>query len=330
MSGRGRKARVGQTKLWVSRVGLGTAPLGNLYLPVEQEQAISTVRRALDFGFTHIDTAPFYGFGTSEERVGEALSGRGRGEFTISTKVGRVLVPSQGGPAANQSYWAVPSPLTAVFDFSAEGVRRSLDGSRKRLGLKKFEILLLHDCDQQVDLALREAYPVLARLREAGETMAIGAGLNSYLTALRLAREQQFDCFLLAGRYTLLEQGAVEEFLPFCHDERIGVIVGGIFNSGILASDPSPDSKYNYESVPRDVLEKARKIKNVCDRHGVPLHAAALQFVLAHQSVTSAIPGCRSPQEVESNMEALDARIPGILWDELKGEGLVREDAPTP
>lgn len=325
-----RKERVGQTKLWIARVGLGTAPLGNLYEPVSEEEAISTVRKAVEVGFTHVDTAPFYGFGISEERVGKALSELARGRFTLSTKVGRVLVRAGMSGSRKQSYWAVSSPMTAVFDFSAEGVKKSIEGSRSRLKLERFEILLLHDCDQHVEQALKEAYPVLSRMREAGETDAIGAGLNSYETALKLAREEQFDCFLLAGRYTLLEQGAMDEFLPLCHDEKIGVLVGGPFNSGILASDPSPASKYNYERAPAEVLERARRIKVVCDRHGVPLRAAALQFILANPTVTCVIPGCRSRSEVESNRRALDIRIPRALWEELKGEGLLREDAPTP
>jgi aryl-alcohol dehydrogenase-like predicted oxidoreductase len=326
----GKRERVGQTKLWIARVGLGTAPLGNLYEPVMEEEAISTVRKAVEVGFTHVDTAPFYGFGLSEERVGKALSAVGRDRFTLSTKVGRVLVRSGRTEAMGQSYWAVQSRMTAVFDFSAGGVKKSIEGSRRRLMLDRFEILLLHDCDQHVEQALREAYPVLARMRDSGETDAIGAGLNSHETALKLAREEQFDCFLLAGRYTLLEQGAMDEFLPLCHDERIGVLAGGPFNSGILASDPSPGSRYNYDRVPADVLEKARRIKEVCDRHGVPLRAAALQFILAHPTVTSVIPGCRSRAEVESNRRALDVRIPRALWEDLKGEGLLREDAPTP
>jgi D-threo-aldose 1-dehydrogenase len=326
----GRKERVGQTKLRIARVGLGTAPLGNLYVPVNEEEAVSTVRRAVEVGFAHVDTAPFYGFGLSEERVGGALSEVGRDRFTVSTKVGRVLVRAGRSEARRQSYWAVASPMTAVFDFSAEGVKKSIEGSRRRLKLDRFDILLLHDCDEHVEQALREAYPVLATMKDVGETAAIGAGLNSYETALKLAREEQFDCFLLAGRYTLLEQGAMDEFLPLCHDRKIGLLVGGPFNSGILASDPSPSSRYNYDTAPADVLEKARRIKEVCDKYGVPLSAAALQFILAHPTVTSVIPGCRSQSEVESNRRALDVSIPSTLWEELKGEGLLREDAPTP
>lgn len=326
--GQWERARVGETKLHISRVGLGGAPLGNLYNAVSEEQALATVERALQLGFKHIDTAPFYGLGMSEGRVGRALQGHRREEYTLSTKVGRVLVPSEE-KEINPSYWVEAPKMKAVFDFSAEGTRKSLERSRKRLKMDKFDVLLLHDCDDYVEDALRYSYPVLSKLRERGEVDAIGAGLNSYSTALRLARREPFDCFLLAGRYTLLEQGAMDEFLPFCHDNKIGVIMGGVFNSGILASDPSEGAKYNYADASPEVLEKTRRIKQVCDAYGIQLLAAALQFVLANPNVTSVIPGCRSPEEVEGNSAALRQRIPSGLWDELKSKRLLREDAPT-
>jgi len=323
----GRSARVGETRLVISKTGLGGAPLGNLYNVVSEKQAMATVEKALLLGFKHIDTAPFYGFGISEERIGKALQKHGREEYTLSTKVGRVLVPSDE-EAANSSHWAGPPPLKAVFDFTAEGIRESLEGSKERLRTDKFEILFLHDCDDHVEDALRYAYPLLSKMRERDEVKAIGAGLNSYDTALKLIKREQFDCFLLAGRYTLLEQGALDEFLPLCHDNKIGVIIGGPFNSGILASDLSPGAKYDYTDAPPDILDRARRIREVCDRYEVPLRSAALQFVLANQTVTAVIPGCRSPAEVESNGAALRQRIPSGLWQELKERRLIREDAP--
>ncbi|MDE1854011.1 MAG: aldo/keto reductase [Thaumarchaeota archaeon] len=326
-----QKARVGETALTVSKVGLGGAPLGNLYQAVPGRQAVATVERAVDVGFTHIDTAPLYGFGLSEERIGQALKGRSRDEYTISTKVGRLIVPAGGAPSTAEVYWAAPRHFEAVFDFSSTGIKKSIASSKRRLGIEDIDMLLIHDCDEHVEEALGESYPVLGRMRERGEVKAVGAGLNSYETALKLAKSAHFDCFLLAGRYTLLEQGALNEFLPFCHDNKIGVIIGGPFNSGILASDKiSPGARYDYSTASKDVLTKARRIEKICLRHHVPLRAAALQFVLANPVVTCVIPGCRSPREVESNARALNVRIPRPVWDELKEEGLVADDAPTP
>jgi len=323
------KARVGDTKVSISRVGLGGGPLGNLYRVVPEKQALATVEEALRLGLDHIDTAPLYGAGTSEERIGAALERHERREYTLSTKVGRVLVPTRE-PAPDSSYWAGRPKFAVVFDFSEDGIRRSLEGSKKRLRTDRFDLLFLHDCDEYMEDALRHSYPLLLKMKEKNEVAAIGAGLNSYETALKLARRRRFDCFLLAGRYTLLEQGALDEFLPFCHDSKIGVIIGGAFNSGILASGPTKGAKYNYADAPLDVLERARKVKEVCDVYGVKLHAAALQFILANPSVTSVVVGCRSPEEVESNSQAVDERIPRRLWEDLKSMALIREDAPTP
>jgi D-threo-aldose 1-dehydrogenase len=319
------KARVGGTKLEISRVGLGGGALGYMYKPVPDDVAVATVRKALEVGFNHVDTAPLYGRGTSESRVGEALRGVDRKRFTISTKVGRVLVPS-----SEPAQWKGAPKLEAVFDFSSQGIMSSFESSLERLHLKDVDILFIHDCDDDIPQALRESHPAISKLKEAGATKAIGAGLNSYETALKLAKKADFDCFLIAGRYTLLEQGALEEFLPYCEDHQIGVIVGGPFNSGILASDLSANAKYNYEDVPPELLKKARKIKEVCDEHSTPLRAAALQFILANQVVTSTIPGSRSPAEVEDNAEALAFKIPRDLWNDLKSEDLILEDAPVP
>jgi D-threo-aldose 1-dehydrogenase len=323
------KARVGKTELSISRVGLGGAPLGNLRSMISEEQALNTVKSALQHGFCHIDTAPLYGAGTSEERIGTVLGRYDREDYTLSTKVGRVLVPSKK-PASESSHLTGGPRFEAVFDFSENGIKKSIEGSKKRLRTDKFDLLFLHDCDDHMDEALQHSYPILQKMKEKNEVGAIGAGLNSYVTALKLARRQPFDCFLLAGRYTLLEQGALDEFIPFCHDNSIGVIVGGVFNSGILASGPTKGAKYNYGDAPRSVLEKVTRINEVCKLHGVELNTVALQFVLANPSVTSVVVGCKSPEEVESNSKALAERIPAEFWNELKSRLLVREDAPTP
>jgi D-threo-aldose 1-dehydrogenase len=319
------KARVGATKLEMSRVGLGGGALGHLYESVTDEVALATVRKALDVGFNHIDTAPLYGRGESERRVGAALKGVKRSNFTISTKVGRVLIPYSGPPP-----WKGAPKVEPVFDFSREGILKSFEDSKRRLQLDSVDILLIHDCDDDIPQALKEAQPTVTKLKENGSTKAIGAGLNSYETALKLAKKAEFDCFLIAGRYTLLEQGALDEFIPFCEDREIGIIIGGPFNSGILASDLSKGVTYNYENAPPALIEKARKIKAVCDTHSVTLKSAALQFILANPAVTSVIPGSRSPAEVQENARSLSVKIPRGVWDDLKSEKLIVEDAPTP
>jgi D-threo-aldose 1-dehydrogenase len=319
------RARVGATELEISRVGLGGGALGHMYESVSDEVAVATVRKALEMGMDHVDTAPLYGRGESERRMGVALKGVKRNKFTISTKVGRVLVP-YSGPAP----WKGAPKVEPVFDFSSAGIIKSFEDSKKRLQLDSVDILLIHDCDDDIPQALKESQPTIANLKEKGATKAIGAGLNSYETALKLAKKAQFDCFLIAGRYTLLEQGALDEFIPFCEDEDIGIIIGGPFNSGILASDLEKGVTYNYENAPPVLVEKARKIKRICDGYSVPLKAAALQFILANPAVTSVIPGSRSPAEVEDNSRSLKVRIPRGVWDDLKSDKLIKEEAPVP
>jgi D-threo-aldose 1-dehydrogenase len=323
------KSRVGETELSINRVGLGGAPLGNLYRLVPEKQALDTVEKALQLGLDHIDTAPAYNAGLSEERIEAVLERHDRIDYTLSTKVGKVLSPARRTTSIS-SRWADGPVFETVFDFSEDGVRKSVEGSRKRLRTDRFDMLLLHDCDNYVDEASRHSYPLLQKMKEKNEVGAIGAGVNSCATALKLAKREPFDCFLLAGRYTLLEQGALDEFLPFCHDNSIGVIIGGAFNSRILASGPTEGAKYNYEDAPLDVLEKVRRIKEICDLHRVKLNVAALQFILANPSVTSVVVGCRSPEEVENNNQAVEEYIPPRFWEELKLRALIREDAPTP
>jgi len=238
------------------------------------------------------------------------------------------LQPAQGGQRPAE--FADLPPLAEVFDFSRDGVLRSLESSLQRLKLDRVDILLLHDPDTHYDQAMQEAYPTLRELRSQGVVEAIGAGMNQWEMLLRFAKEGDFDCFLLAGRYTLLEQGALPQFLSYCREKGISVIIGGPYNSGILASDLTEGAKYNYRDAPPEVLAKARRIKTICDQHGVPLKAAALQFVLAHPAVAAVIPGARTPQEVEENFRLLQHPIPAALWQDLKREGLLEATAPTP
>jgi D-threo-aldose 1-dehydrogenase len=318
---------LGRTRLSVTRFGLGTAPLAGLFEAVAERQALEVVERAWDAGIRFFDTAPLYGHGLAELRLGRILRELPRGEFTLATKVGRLL-RADAPPEPGQVFRGVP-PVNPVFDFTYDGVMRSVAESIERLGLARIDVLHIHDPDDHYDEALRGAYRALEQLRSEGVIGAVGAGMNQSEMLTRFAREGSFDCFLLAGRYTLLEQGALDELLPVCVERGIAIIAGGVYNSGILA-DPKPGAHYNYKEAPASLLEHARRIRAVCDRHGVPLKAAALQFPLGHPAVATVVIGCRSVAQLDESLEMFEVDIPSGLWQELKAEGLLREDAPTP
>ena len=322
------KARIGKTELLVTRLGQGGAAIGGLFTIVTEEAAVSTVRRAVDLGLTLFDTAPLYGRGKSERLVGKALGGFPRDGFVLSTKVGRLLIPHEGQP--DDPHFKDLPGLEIEFDYSRDGMLRSIDDSLERLGLDRIDVALIHDADDHYEQAIGEALPTLADLRSQGVIKAVGAGMNQWEMLARFAREGDFDCFLLAGRYTLLDQSSLKELLPICEEKTISIIVGGPFNSGILASDLSPEATYDYAAAPPDVLDVARKIKAVCDRYDVPLKAAALQFGLAHPAVAATIPGARSVEEIEENFAMVAHPIPGDLWAELKSENLIAQESPTP
>jgi D-threo-aldose 1-dehydrogenase len=315
------------TGVRVTRVGLGGAPLGGLFADVGIEAAATTVLKAHELGVRYFDTAPLYGSGRSELAYAEALRQLDRNEFVISTKVGRVLVPVENPPESEQ-FMNLPA-MEPVFDFSRDGVLRSLEDSLERLALDRIDIALIHDPDDHYQQAIGEAYPVLADLRSQGVIRAIGAGMNQWQMLADLAREGDFDCFLLAGRYTLLDPSGLAELLPLCAEKGIGIILGGPYNSGILASDLSSSVTYDYMAAPPGILAQARSMKAVCDRYDVPLKAAALQFGLAHPAVVSTIPGARSIDEVAENLEMAVFHIPADLWAELCDEGLIPHEAPT-
>ena len=316
------------TGVRVTRVGLGGAPLGGLYADIGVDAAADTVLKAHELGVHYFDTAPLYGSGRSELAYREALRQLDRNRYTISTKVGRVLMPVDAPPESEQ-FMNLPA-MEPVFDFSRDGVLRSLEDSLERLGLDRIDIALIHDPDDHYEQAIEEAYPALAELRSQGVVGAIGAGMNQWQMLADLAREGDFDCFLLAGRYTLLDSSGLAELLPLCAEKDIGIILGGPYNSGILASDLSSAATYDYMTAPPDILAEARRIKTVCDRHAVPLKAAALQFGLAHPAVVSIIPGARSTTEVAENLEMATFPTPNDLWAELREMGLIPDGAPTP
>jgi D-threo-aldose 1-dehydrogenase len=319
------KVEIGRTGLYVTRLGLGgvalsgARPATDPHQTTAEAEAVALIQRSLGLGLNYLDTAPMYGLGDSERRYGQALRGLARDSYVLSTKVGRVLRPSQPGSA--QMSWE--------FDFSQHGVRASFASSLERLGLERIDILYVHDPDNHYEQALTQTFPVLMELRAQGHVSAIGAGMNQWEMELQFAKEGHCDCCLLAGRYTLLDQTALSEFLPYCVEHHISVIAGGPYNSGILAVGPREGATFNYRAAPAEMMDKARRIKAVCERYQVPLKAAALQFVLAHPAIASVIPGARSVAEVEENVKMIDYPIPADLWAELKQHGLIAAAAPT-
>lgn len=282
-------------------LGLGTAPLAGLYDAVDEETAHAVVERAWELGIRRFDTAPYYGSGLAERRVGAVLERKPRNDFVISTKVGRRLRPDASG-------WD-----GAYFDFSADGALRSLEESIDRLGLDRVDLVLIHDPDDHYDEAVAGAYRALARLRDEGVVNAIGVGMNQSELLCRFARETDPDCFLVAGRYTLLDRSAADELLPLCEERGIEVIAGGVFNSGVLAGGTT----FDYEAAPPGVVARVEELRAICARHGVPLQAAAVRFPARHPAVTSVLVGCRTPDEVTEDVRLFELDIPDALWREL-------------
>jgi D-threo-aldose 1-dehydrogenase len=321
-------SEIGKSGLRVTRLGLGGAPLGGLFESVREEDARATLTAAYGAGIRYFDTAPFYGHGRGEMRVGAFLRGRPRDEFVLSTKVGRILVPAEG--AIEDHQYKDVLPLNPVFDFSAEGILRSFESSLERLGLERIDVLLVHDPDAHYRAVVDQAFPALARLRQEGRIAAIGAGMNQWEMLYDFARELEFDCFLLAGRYTLLDQSALPELLPECEKRGISILIGGPYNSGVLAAGSRGSGHYDYERPAPAILEKVARLEAVASRHGVPLKAAALQFPLAHPAVASVVPGARTAAEVEENVRLFSHPIPPAFWSDLRRENLIPEEAPLP
>jgi len=324
-----KRIRLGRTALEVTRLGLGTAPLGGLFMPVSEERFTATVERAWELGLRLFDTAPLYGKGTAETRLGAALAGRPRNEYVLSTKVGRLLRPdAPPDPETLRGLWHDAPALNPSFDFSEEGVLRSFSESLERLGLDRIDIALIHDPDDHDEQALAGAYPALERLRSEGVIGAVGVGANHVDVLCRFARETDVDCFLVAGRYTLLDHVALQQLLPLCVDRGIAVIAGGVYNSGILAN-PRAGATFNYEPASHELVARALRLQGVCERHGVPLSAAAIQFPLAHPAVAAVVTGAASMAELEENVEYARFPVPAGLWAELQAEGLIPADAPV-
>jgi len=319
-----------------TQLGFGGAPLGNMHRTLSEVEAEATVRAAWDAGLRYFDTAPLYGHGLSEARIGRALSGEPRGSFRISTKVGRVLEPCEPGAEVSGIYQATP-PLKVRFDYSRDGVMRSFAASLDRLGLDRVDILYVHDLEPAAhgvgyearwdELLSGGGWRALDELRASGDVAAIGLGVNDAAPCERMLAEFDPDIFLLAGRYTLLEQAPLWGLLPACERRCVGIVAGGPFNSGVLAR---ADGTFNYAAAPPQVLARVGRLTAVCERFDVALPAAALQFVAAHPAIVSVIPGGQTPGEVAANAAMMDAPIPAGLWTALKDEGLMDAAASTP
>ena len=311
-----RQHRAGHSPVLLTELSLGGAAIGNLFSEVDDETAAATVDAAWTGGIRAFDTAPHYGLGLSERRLGIALAGRPRDEYVISTKVGRLLIPSAAGHGRDPEGFAVPADHVRVFDFSADGVRRSLDASLIRLGLDQVDIALIHDPDDHGEQALREAYPALEQLRAEGIVRAIGAGMNQAEMLTRFVTDTDVDVVLMAGRYTLLDQSAAQALLPAALARGVAVVAGGVFNSGLLAA-PGPDTPFDYRPPPAALLARARSMEAVCSQFGIPLRAAAARFPLRHPAVASVLIGARSPAEISDAITLSDLAIPEALWDAL-------------
>ncbi|HST65908.1 MAG TPA: aldo/keto reductase [Mycobacteriales bacterium] len=309
---------LGRSGVPVDRIGFGGAAIGGLYEPVGEQQAAGTLAAAWSAGTRFFDTAPHYGAGLAERRLGAFLRTRPRDDYVVSTKVGRLLEPTDG-PGEPDVFRGAPA-LVRRRDYSADGVRRSVAASLERTGLDRFDVLLIHDPDEHWEQALSGAYPALERMRAEGTVRAIGAGMNQTAMLVRFVRETDVDCVLVAGRYSLLDRSAAAELLPLCQQRGVGVLVGGVFNSGILAA-PGPDATYDYRPAPAAVLDRAVALRDRCAAYGVPLAAAALQFPLRHPAVTGIVVGARSAAEVEANAALATLPVPAELWAELDDEG---------
>ncbi|WP_189806547.1 aldo/keto reductase [Streptomyces tanashiensis] len=321
---------LGRSTVRVTELAFGAAAIGNLFTAVTDAEAEQAVHTAWDAGVRYFDTAPHYGLGLSERRLGAALRSRPRNQYVVSSKVGRLLEPTPGAPGDDLANgFAVPATHRRRWDFSARGVRRSIEGSLERLGLDRIDIVYLHDPDDHAGPALDQAYPELDRMRREGTVGAIGVGMNQADLLARFIRETDLDAVLLAGRYTLLDQGGLTELLPLATDRGVDVVIGGVFNSGLLA-DPRPGATYDYTAAPPDLLSRALDLKTVCERHGVPLRAAALRFPLGHPAVASVLVGTRSAAEARDAAAMLAHAVPDALWAELRERGLLPVDVPTP
>ena len=334
----GKRRRVGRTAIEVTEIGLGGAPLGNLMGALGDDKASATIEAGLGGGVRYFDTAPFYGYGLSERRLGNVLRHHDRDGFVLSSKVGRLLSASRELHGPDDEF-PFGLPFAARFDYSYDSAMRSVEDSLQRLALNRIDILFMHDVDMRTHgdrapevfgEAMDGAYRALESLRREGVIGAVGMGVNEWEICVEALGRGDFDCFLVAGRYTLLEQRAVETMLPECERRGVSMIVGAPFNSGILATGAAGGGCYDYAAPPPEIVATVRGIEAVCEAHAIPLAAAALQFPLGHPAVAAVIPGARSAAETNKNLTLFRTPIPEGLWSDLRGEGLLHADAPAP
>ncbi|RKN43922.1 aldo/keto reductase [Streptomyces hoynatensis] len=316
----------------LTELGFGAAQLGNLYRATTDEEAAGAVAAAWEAGLRYFDTAPHYGLGLSERRLGAALAGRPRAEFTVSTKVGRLLVPSPGtSHLPDEGGFEVPAAHRRTWDFSRDGILRSLEGSLERLGLDRVDIAYLHDPDDHWEEASTSGINTLIELREQGVVGAIGAGMNQSEMLAEFVRRCDIDLVMLAGRYTLLEQGALEELLPLALERGVGVVAAGVYNSGLLSAPrPAADATYNYQPASAGLIRRAHALADHCERHGVTLPAAAVAYPLRHPAVVSVVLGTRDAGQLKANVARYHTPIPEELWEELAAAGLIPAPSATP
>jgi D-threo-aldose 1-dehydrogenase len=334
-----KRVKLGNTGIEIPLLGLGTAPLSGmvlgdgLYGGTAHEEAVSVINRAQELGISYVDTAPLYGSGRAEARVGKsAYATSDRDSFVVSTKIGRVLNPATDGVSPDDDPDGI-GDLIPVNSWTRDDVHRSIEESLVRLNLDRVEIIYVHDPDVESygeDQALNEAFPALIELREQGVIKAIGCGMNEWQMPLKFIQRFDLDIILLAGRYTLLDHSGLAEFLPACIERDVKITIGGPYNSGILARDLSQPVTFDYQQAPDKLVEQARRLTEICVSHGVDLKAAALQFVLAHPAVATAVPGAQSIAELEQNIAMAQQEIPAAMWSDMRTAKLLPDDAPTP
>lgn len=334
----GTKNKFGRVDLDVTAFSFGTAPVGNIFREIDDATSDAMYHGAWDAGVRYFDTAPMYGHGLAELRTGHALRWKDRDDYILSSKVGRILKPARKADI-DYAPWTNAGRFTMHFDYSYDGTMRSFEDSLQRMGLERMDICFIHDIDvftrgdEQPEVfkqAMDGSWRALSGLRDQGVVKAIGVGVNEWQVCHEALKQRDFDCFLLAGRYTLLEQEALDSFLPLCEERGAAVVVGGGFNSGILATGAVDGAKYNYAPAPADIMDRVSRIETVCRDHDVPLPAAALQFVVAHPAIPSFIAGTRTVGQLRQNLDWFSQPIPADFWSDLKAKGLLRQDAPTP
>jgi D-threo-aldose 1-dehydrogenase len=318
---------LGGSGLELTALGLGTAPLAGLFSEVSEAQAAGAVEAAWAAGLRYFDTAPLYGYGLAERRVGPLLAARPRSEYVLSTKIGRLVRPAEE-PDPDDVFVGTEG-VAATWEYSRDAVLRSVEESLERLGLDRIDILYIHDPDDHWEQALTGAYPTLDELRREKVVSAIGVGMNQAPMLARFVRETDIDVVLCAGRYTLLDQSALTDLLPACTERGVAVVIGGVYNSGVLA-EPDAAAHYDYAPAPGSLVARARRLGEICGRYGVPLKAAAIQFPTGHPAVASVLTGARSAAELEENVAMFTRPVPAELWQELVAAGALPAAAPIP